>query len=191
MKLPVYMYGQPVLRQKTRPVQKPADRAEADRFKSLIADMFETMYHSEGVGLAAPQVGLDIALVVIDGSPVAENFAECKDSRMVLVNPRVTVLDGETVSRDEGCLSLPGIAEKVKRTEHIRLEWQDGDFEEHSAEFDGFLSRIIQHECDHLEGHVFIDHISPIRRQLIKRSLNNIIEGKVRTDYPARFVRRR
>lgn len=179
MVLPVYLYGHPVLRKTAAEV--PADYPELDK---LIADMWETMYHSDGVGLAAPQIGKAIKLIVIDGSVMAESFPECKDSRMALVNPELEVIeDGEIVSRDEGCLSLPGLSEPVKRYEHVRLRWQDENMQPHEQEFTGFLARIIQHEYDHLLGKVYIDHVSPIRKSLIRNKLNNIVKGKVNCGY--------
>lgn len=185
------MYGHPVLREIAEPVKQPeTDEAKA-AFDSLVENMFETMYHSEGVGLAAPQIGLSRALVVIDGDPVAEAFPECAGTKMVLVNPEVEVLEGETVSHPEGCLSLPGISENVRRIDRIRLKWQDRDFVSHEQVFEGFIARIIQHECDHLDGKVFIDHVSPIRRRLIQSKLRNIVEGNIRVEYPARFAPRR
>ena len=177
------MYGHPVLRQTAKDITP-----DYPELKKLIDDMFETMYHSEGVGLAAPQVGLSDRIVVIAADPVGEAFEECKGRKMVLINPEVEVLDGETVSRAEGCLSLPGISEDVKRTEHIRLKWLDENFEAHDEEISGFLARIVQHECDHLEGKVFIDHLSAIRKQLIRSKLSNIVNGKIRVDYNARFA---
>lgn len=186
MKLPVYMYGHPVLRQIAKPVE--AGRKDLDK---LIADMFETMYHSEGVGLAGPQVGVSERIVVIDADPVGEAFEECRGRKMVLINPEIEVLaDGEVTSRNEGCLSLPGISEEVKRTEGIRLRWTDEAGQAHDEVIRGFLARIVQHECDHLEGKVFIDHISAIRRQLIRRRLNDIVTGKAEVDYAARFAPR-
>lgn len=202
MKLPIYMYGHPVLRKTAEPIS-----ADYPELKTLVENMFETMYHSEGVGLAAPQIGLNIQLVVIDGEPVAETFPECQGQKMVLVNPEIQILDGDKVSRSEGCLSLPGIGEEVKRVEHISLSWlepernADGTLRTDAdgrlvlvpqqKELSGFASRIVQHECDHLEGKVFIDHISPIRKQLIKRKLNNIVEGKAPVDYPAKWAPKR
>ncbi|MDE6109593.1 MAG: peptide deformylase [Muribaculaceae bacterium] len=185
MKLPVYLYGHPVLRKQAADVA-PGREGLAE----LLTNMFETMYASEGVGLAAPQVGLSERIVVIDADPVAENFPECAGRKLVLINPEIEVLDGERVTRGEGCLSLPGLSENVARTEHIRLRWLDENFEPHEEEISGFLARIVQHECDHLEGKVYIDHISPIRKQLIKRKLANIVEGKIRVDYPVRFAPR-
>lgn len=184
MTLPIYLLGQPVLRKQCEDITP-----EYPELKKLVADMFDTMYASEGVGLAAPQIGRADRIVVIDASPVSDVFPECVDHRMTLINPRVTVLDGENISRSEGCLSLPGIAEDVKRIEHIRLQWLDEDFNEHDEEISGYLARIIQHECDHLEGKVFTDHLSAIRRQLIRGRLNNILSGRVSVDYPVRFAK--
>lgn len=176
---PVYLYGQPVLRRETDDIDP-----DYPQLRELIEDMWDTMYHSDGVGLAAPQIGLPISMVVIDGSVLADTFPECKDSRMVIINPELEVLeDVEPVTREEGCLSLPGLSEPVKRYEHVRLNWLDENFEEHEQEFTGFLSRIIQHECDHLTGTVYTDRINPIRKQLIKSKLSNIAKGKVSCGY--------
>lgn len=179
MVLPVYLYGHPVLRAETEEITP-----DYPDLKKLIADMWDTMYKTEGVGLAAPQIGKSIRLVVLDGSALEKDFPECKDSKMVLINPELDVIeDMDPVSRSEGCLSLPGLSENVKRVEHIRLNWLDENFEEHEEEFTGFLSRIIQHEYDHLEQMVYTDHIAPIRKQLIRNKLNNIAKGKVKCDY--------
>lgn len=186
MNLPVYLYGHPVLREIAEEVTP-----DYPDLKQLVADMFETMYTSEGVGLAAPQIGKSIRLVVIDADPVAENFPDCAGKKMVLINPEIEVLEGEKVTRSEGCLSLPGLSEDVKRIEKIRINWLDENFEEHEEEISGFLARIIQHECDHLEGKVYIDHISPIRKQIIRRKLMNIVEGRVACDYPVRYAPRK
>lgn len=186
MKLPVYLYGHPVLRNVSETVDTTDPSLEA-----LVADMFETMYASEGVGLAAPQIGKNIRLVVIDADPLAESFPECAGRRFELINPEVEVLDGERISRAEGCLSLPGLSENVPRVEHIRLSWTDLKSERHTEEISGFLARVVQHECDHLDGHLYIDHISPIRKQLIKSKLRNIIEGKIRCDYAVKYAPRK
>lgn len=183
MKLPVYLYGHPVLRAVSTDITP-----DYPGLKELIADMYTAMYESEGVGLAAPQIGRNDRIVVIDADPVKDTFPECAGRRLTLINPTVEVLEGERTSMAEGCLSLPGISENVPRVEHILLKWVDEDFQPHQEEISGFLARIVQHECDHLEGKVFIDHISPIRKQLIKGKLNNIINGKISVDYPVRFA---
>lgn len=158
--------------------------------KKLVADMFETMYTSEGVGLAAPQIGRNDRIVVIDADAVAESFPECAGRKLTLINPEIEVIGDNTESRSEGCLSLPGMSEKVKRVEHIRLKWVDENFEAHEEEIEGFLARIVQHECDHLEGKMYIDHVSPIRKQLIKGRLADIASGRIRCDYPVRYAPR-
>ncbi|MDE5997834.1 MAG: peptide deformylase [Muribaculaceae bacterium] len=179
MLLPIYLYGHPVLRAETEEITP-----DYPDLKKLIDDMWETLYNSEGVGLAAPQIGRSIRLIVIDGSVMGDDFPECKDSKMVLINPELDVIeDMEPITRSEGCLSIPGLSENVKRVEHVRLNWLDENFVEHEKEFTGFLSRIMQHEYDHLEGEVYTDHITPIRKQLIKSKLNNIVKGKVHCDY--------
>ncbi|MCH5241396.1 MAG: peptide deformylase [Muribaculaceae bacterium] len=176
---PIYLYGHPVLRKKSEEVTK-----DLPDLKQLVADMFETMYNSEGVGLAAPQIGKSIRLIVIDGDVLGEKFPECKNLKLTLVNPELEVIeDEEPVTREEGCLSLPGLSENVRRHEHVVLRWMDEDFQPHEQEFKGFASRIIQHEFDHLEGEVYTDHVSPIRKQLIKSKLSNIQKGKVSCDY--------
>lgn len=183
MKLPVYLYGHPVLRAESEPVAP-----DYPELKKLVEDMYETMYASDGVGLAAPQIGRNITMVVIDADSVADTFPECKGRKMTIINPELEILDGEKVSRAEGCLSLPGISEDVKRVEHIRLKWVDEDFQPHDEEISGFLARIVQHELDHLDGQLYIDHISPLRKQFIRGKLHNIMEGKTRCDYPAKYA---
>lgn len=183
MKLPVYLYGHPVLREISQPLTP-----DYPGLKELVADMYAAMYASEGVGLAAPQIGRSIRLVVIDADPVGDTFAECAGRRLTLINPEIEILDGEAISRAEGCLSLPGLSENVPRVEHIRLSWVDEDFNPHTEEISGFLARIVQHECDHLEGKLYIDHISNIRRQLIRGKLNAIATGRTAVDYPAKYA---
>lgn len=179
MILPVYLYGTPVLRREADDIDK-----DYPELQKLISDMFETMYHTEGIGLAAPQIGRSIAVIVIDASPLAEDFPECADSKMVLINPELEVIeDADPVTREEGCLSLPGLSEKVKRHEHIRLNWFDENFTEHEKEFSGFMARVIQHEFDHLLGTVYTDHISPIRKQMIRNKLHNMERGRVKCSY--------
>lgn len=183
MRLPVYIYGHPVLRKIATPITP-----EYEGLKELVENMYKTMYDSEGVGLAAPQIGRSDRIVVIDADPVKDSFPECAGRKLTLINPEIEVLDGDAVSRDEGCLSLPGLSEKVSRVENIRLKWVDENFQPHDEVISGFLARIVQHECDHLEGKLYIDHISMIRKQLIKGKLNNIIAGKTRCDYPVKYA---
>lgn len=186
MILPVYLYGHPVLRKTALEVSK-----DYPGLKELVGNMFETMYASEGVGLAAPQIGRSDRIVVIDADPLKENFPDCAGRKLVLINPKIEIIGDEEVSREEGCLSVPGLSEKVSRVENIRLRWVDENFEPHDEVITGFLARIVQHECDHLEGELYIDHISMIRKQLIKSKLNNIVTGKTRCDYPAKYAPRR
>lgn len=181
MKLPIYVYGHPVLREECVEVEK--DYPELGK---LIADMYETMEASEGVGLAAPQIGKNIRLIVIDSDVLGDDFPECKGRRLTLVNPEIEILDGDKVTRAEGCLSVPGLSENVQRIEHIMLNWLDENFVEHEEEISGFLARIVQHEMDHLDGKLYTDRISPIRKQLIRKKLNDISEGRTQCSYPVR-----
>ena len=179
MILPVYLYGTPVLRREAEDISR-----DYPDLQKLIKDMFETMYNSEGIGLAAPQIGRSIALIVIDASVLAEDFPECADSKMVLINPTLDVIEDEApVTPQEGCLSLPGLSENVKRYEHVVLNWLDENFEEHEKEFTGFMARVIQHEFDHLLGTVYTDRIAPIRKQMIRNKLHNMERGNVKCSY--------
>jgi len=178
MILPIYTYGQPVLREETQTVGK-----DHPGLKELIKNMFDTMANADGVGLAAPQVGQSLKLLVIDGDSIAKTRPECKNFRRVMINPEITERSGETVSLEEGCLSFPGIHEKVPRAISVKVRYFDADFNEKEEMIEGFAARIVQHECEHLDGRVFIDSISPIRRQLNKGKLNNLIKGSVSCDY--------
>ncbi|MDR1679083.1 MAG: peptide deformylase [Prevotellaceae bacterium] len=183
MILPIYLYGNPVLRKLAQPIDK-----DYPKLTQLIDDMYETMYRSEdGVGLAAPQVGISIRLFVIDLSTLdTDKYPEYKDWKKTFINPEITERFGEVISYDEGCLSLPGLSETVRRHNSVRIKYLDENFTEHEEEFSGFSARVIQHEYDHLEGHMYIDHISPIRRQMIKGKLNSIAKGKVNCKYKYR-----
>lgn len=178
MILPMYLYGQSVLRKVAEPIDK-----DYPELQTLIDNMFETMYKSEGVGLAAPQIGLGIRVVVIDASPMADEEPSLANSKMALINPHIESFEGDNVSMEEGCLSLPGIHESVTRKNTIHITYMDENFVEHDEVISGYLARVIQHEYDHLEGHVFTDRISPIRRQLITNKLQNIAKGKVNCNY--------
>lgn len=185
MILPIYTYGQPVLREETLPIAK-----DYPDLKELISDMFETMYNADGVGLAAPQIGRSIQLLVIDASPLANDFIECKNFKRVMINPDIIEKSEETISMDEGCLSFPGIHEKVARAAQIRIKYRDENFDEIEETINGFAARVVQHECEHLEGHVFIDNISQIRKQLNKGKLNNIIKGVTSCSYRIKPVKK-
>ena len=183
MTLPIYTYGQPVLREEAKEIDK-----NYPEIKTLVADMFETMYKAEGVGLAAPQVGYSICLLVIDGDVLSENYPECKGFKRTMINPEILEHSDYSITMEEGCLSFPGIHEKVTRAEKIRISYLDENFEEQEETIEGFAARIVQHECEHLDGRVFIDNISPIRRQLNKGKLNNLIKGSTSCDYKIKPV---
>ena len=179
MILPIYIYGHPVLRAENVTVTP-----DYPNLAELIENMKETMYHTQGIGIAAPQVGVNARIVYIDVDVLAEDFPELKDVRMVLINPVITVDEtAPSIAREEGCLSVPGIHENVHRHEKIHLHWQDEQFQEHDRDIEGYLSRVIQHECDHLDKTLFVDRISPIRKQLIRSKLNNMAKGKVSCSY--------
>lgn len=186
MVLPIYIYGQPVLR-------KVAEDITADYpdLKQLIADMWDTLADSEGIGLAAPQIGRAIRLAVIDLRPLAEDFPEYKDFHQAYINPHIVEKDDtHTETSEEGCLSLPAIHEKVVRPSRIRVQWVDEDFQQHDEWIEGYLARVMQHEFDHLDGKMFIDRISPLRRQLINSKLKALTQGRYRCGYKTKPVRR-
>lgn len=185
MILPIYIYGQPVLR-------KVAEDITPDYpdLKALIANMYETMDRADGVGLAAPQIGLPIRLVVVDLDVLSDDFPEYKDYRKTFINAHILEVEGEEVSMDEGCLSLPGIHETVKRGNKIHVKYMDEDFVEHDEIVEGYLARVMQHEFDHLEGKMFIDHLSPLRKQMIKGKLNAMLQGKARCSYKVKTVKK-
>lgn len=180
---PIVVYGNPVLRAETHDIDK-----DYPDLQKLIADMFLTMYRAEGIGLAAPQIGLSIRLFVIDLNILADEKEEFKGFKKTFINPRITEFSDETATMEEGCLSLPGINEKVKRSKKIRIQYYDEEFQLHDEEYEDYKARVIQHEYDHLEGHVFTDHISPIRRQMNKGKFTNMIKGKVRCRYTIKTV---
>ena len=187
MILPIYTYGQPVLREVAEEIAP-----DYPELQQLIDDMFITMDKSDGVGLAAPQIGLSIRLVVIDLTPLAEDDERFKDYRKVLINPYIEEFyEEEQDVMDEGCLSLPGISESVKRPTKIRISYQDVNFEEHEEIVEGFAARCMQHELDHLEGVLFVDRIAPLRKTMIKNKLAQMAKGKVRTHYKVKPIRGR
>ncbi len=185
MILPIYVYGQPVLREVAQDITP-----DYPNLKELITNMFETMNFAEGVGLAAPQIGLPIRVVVITLDPMSEDFPEFKDFNKVYINPHIIETSGELVTMEEGCLSLPGIHEAVKRSDKIRVKFMDENFQEFDVEIEGYLARVMQHEFDHLDGKMFIDHISPLRKQMIRGKLNVMLQGKARTFYKLKQVQK-
>ena len=180
MILPIYIYGQPVLRKVAEDVTP-----EYPELKTLISNMFETLDASNGVGLAAPQIGLAIRVVVIDLDVLSEEFPEYKGFRKAFINAHILEYDDESekASSEEGCLSIPGISEKVTRPTRIHVKYLDEEMREHDEWVEGYLARVMQHEFDHLEGTMFIDRLSPLRKNMIAGKLKNILKGKFRCSY--------
>ena len=186
MILPIYIYGQPVLRKVAEDI--PTDYPE---LKQFIADMYETLDQSEGIGLAAPQVGRAVRVVVIDLNVLSDDMPEYKGFRHAFINPHILEYDDtKTEGMEEGCLSLPAIHEKVVRPTRIRVQWMDEDFQQHDEWIEGYLARVMQHEFDHLDGKMFIDRVSPLRRQLISSRLKALTQGRYRCGYKTKPVRK-
>lgn len=185
MILPIYTYGQGVLRKETEEIDE-----NYENLKQLISDMFETLRSADGVGLAAPQVGLPIRVMVVDLDAVSEDMPQFKGYLRAYINPYIEETDGEMVPYEEGCLSFPGIHEKVNRPSRVRVSWLDEDFNEHDEWFEGFPARVMQHEIDHLDGKCFIDRMSPLRRQMNKKALSNIASGRFNCDYKVKINRK-
>lgn len=187
MILPIYIYGQPVLRKVAEDI--PTDYPNLNE---LIRDMFETLTESEGVGLAAPQIGKAIRVVVIDLDVISDDAPEYKDFKRAYINPHIVEYDETKVeSMEEGCLSLPAIHEKVTRPTRIRVQYLDDRLQPHDEWVDGYLARVMQHEFDHLNGKVFIDRISPLRKQLIKNKLRSLLQGRYRCGYKTKAAVKR
>lgn len=184
MILPVYVFGSPVLRKVAVDIDKNYEGLE-----TFMADLWETMYKSDGLGLAAPQVGKSIRMFVIDGAPLAEDDATLKDFKKIFINAHITERTGDEWAFTEGCLSIPNIREEVYRPSKIRIEYYDENWQFHDDYFDGIAARIIQHEYDHLEGLMFIDKISPLRRRLLMGKLTAISKGKVDVNYKIKIPR--
>lgn len=179
MILPIYTYGRPVLRKVATDIT-----SDYPDLNQLIADMFETMHRSDGVGLAAPQIGKDIRLVVITLDSLKDEFPEYEGFERVFINPHIVEVDNSDIcSMEEGCLSLPGIHEPVKRPKRVKVKWMDESWVEHEEWIDGFWARVIQHEIDHLEGKLFVDRLTPLRKQMVKGKLNAMLKGKVSASY--------
>ena len=184
MVLPIYVYGEPVLREETVPVDE-----NTEGLQQLIDNMIETMHGADGVGLAAPQVGRRERLFVVDVTPflqdmTPEEAAALPPQPMVCINPRIVAESDTTTNVEEGCLSIPDVREVVTRPERIHMRFRDREFTEQDVEIGSFLARVLQHEYDHLEGILFVDHLSAFRRRLLKRRLRDIARGHVEADYP-------
>jgi peptide deformylase len=182
--MPIFAYGQPVLR-------KVAEDIDQDypNLPKLLDDMWETMYAAKGVGLAAPQVGLGIRLFLVDTVQVMEEGEEDKGIKQAFINATILEEEGKAWAYEEGCLSIPDIRADVMRQPRIRIEYQDENFEFHEKTFEGINARVIQHEYDHVEGILFTDHISSLKKRLLKRRLEKIRVGNISPDYRMRFHR--
>jgi len=178
---PIIALGHPVLKERATEISE----GSVD-LMTLVEDMFETMYNASGVGLAAPQIGKGIRLFVIDAEPMDEE--KLKGAKMVFVNPIRLEEEGDPWPYEEGCLSLPGLREEVKRPEKITLQYENEKGEKFTKTFDGMLARVIQHEYDHLEGKLFIDYLSPFRKRLIQNKIGDILKGRAKAEYPIRIA---
>lgn len=190
MILPIIGYGDPVLRKKGEVIAK-----DHPNLKEIVANMYDTMYNAYGVGLAAPQVGLSLRLFTIDTSPFSDDEDLSKEEQELLanfkktfINPVILKEEGEEWGFNEGCLSIPEVREDVYRHEKITIEYFDEDFNKHIDVYDGLIARVIQHEYDHIEGVLFTDKISSLKKRLIQKKLQNIMEGKTRPDYKMKFI---
>lgn len=190
MILPIIGYGDAVLRKKGEEISK-----DYPELNQLINNMFDTMYNANGVGLAAPQIGLPIRMFVIDTTPFSENDdlskqeqEELNGFKKVFINAKILKEEGGLWAFNEGCLSIPGIHEDVVRHDKITIEYFDENFKKHTEEFEGLRARVIQHEYDHIEGILFTDKISSLKKRLIEKKLKNIMEGKTNADYRMKFA---
>jgi peptide deformylase len=184
MVYPIVIYGSPLLRRVSKDIKK-----DFSNLDELIKDMFETMSSSEGVGLAAPQIGKSIRLFVIDASPMAEDDPSLEDFKKVFINAKIIEKAGDSWGFVEGCLSIPELREEVERPSTVTIEYYDENFEYHKETYDGVRARIIQHEYDHLDGVLFVDKVSPLRKKLIKGRLTNIAKGKVQATYKTKLIK--
>jgi peptide deformylase len=192
MILPIVAYGDAVLK-------KEAEEIDQDypELKQLISDMYETMYAAQGVGLAAPQIGKSIRLFIVDGSPFADDEEEeeepdpkaagIENFKKVFINPVIEEEEGEEWGFHEGCLSIPKIREEVFRKEKVHISYYDEEFNFHEEVYEGYAARIIQHEYDHVDGILFTDHLSPLKRRLLTKRLQNISKGEIKVDYKMKF----
>lgn len=193
MILPIYGYGEAVLRKHCEDISK-----DYPNLKDVIANMYDTMNNAHGVGLAAPQVGLPIRLFIVDTEPFSdsddvskEEAAQLKVFKQTFINAKILKEEGPIWGFNEGCLSIPDVREDVFRHDTITIEFFDEEFNKKTETFDGLIARVIQHEYDHIEGILFTDHVSSLKKKLIAKKLNNIMEGKARPDYKMKFVNKK
>jgi peptide deformylase len=189
MILPIIAYGDPVLRKMGKDITN-----EYPKLDALLENMFETMYEARGIGLAAPQIGVPIRIFIVDATPFEEDEDLTEEERtflstfkQVFINAKIIEETGDEWAFNEGCLSIPDIREDVFRNDTIKIEYLDENFEKHTKEFDGIVARIIQHEYDHIEGVLFTDKLSALKKRLLKGKLSNISKGKINIDYRMRF----
>lgn len=182
MILPITAYGHPTLKKVASDIDENFPGLE-----ELISNMFETMYYSNGVGLAAPQVDVSARLLVIDASPYSDKYPEANEFKKVMINPYIIKEEGEEWTFNEGCLSIPDIREDVVRKSIITIKYSDANFIPCQEQFSGIIARIIQHEYDHLEGVLFVERLTPLKKMLLKRKLNDISKGNIEVDYKMKF----
>jgi len=189
MILPIIAYGDPVLRKTGKDITN-----EYPNLDALLENMFETMYEARGIGLAAPQVGVPIRIFIVDATPFEEDEELTEEERaflstfkQVFINAKIIEETGDEWAFNEGCLSIPDIREDIFRNDTIKIEYLDENFEKYTKKFDGIVARIIQHEYDHIEGILFTDKLSALKKRLIKGKLSNISKGKIKVDYRMRF----
>jgi peptide deformylase len=183
MKFPIIAFGDPVLKRKATAIGPE----EYPHIKELIDNMYETMYAAKGVGLAAPQVGLSVRLFVIDATPFADEDEDLKECKKVFINAKVLEETGEEWAFNEGCLSIPDIREDIYRKAIVKISYYDEDWKHHEETFSGMAARVIQHEYDHIEGKLFTDKLSPLRKRLIEKRLTDISKGIVEVEYKMKF----
>jgi len=183
MILPIYAFGQKVLKQKTKLVTKDYPKLE-----DLVKNMWDTMYNAQGVGLAAPQIGLPIRMFIIDTIQLEDEKSEKSGIKQVFINAEILEETGDFWSYEEGCLSIPNIRGDVERNKEIKMRWMDENFEEHEETFTNINARVIQHEYDHVEGILFTEKLKPLKKKLIKKKLEKIKTGKVDADYRMKFT---
>ena len=182
MILPIVSFGNSILRCKCSPVQ------ENQPIEDILKNMYETMYNAQGVGLAAPQVGLDLSIFIIDTTPFCDDENNLRPLKKEFINPEIIDYGGKDESFNEGCLSIPGLREDVIRKDQIKIRYFDKNFNEHTEKYEGINSRVIQHEYDHLMGVLFTDRVSTLKKKLLKSKLNKIKNGDIEVDYNMKFI---